>query len=88
MLHREVRTVWILIYGGWLVAFVVWGAGLLVGGDHLGQLAILIAAGTATLDVREFFVEHDESVRNMIQVLRLGDPDGDGDNSQRLRRLR
>jgi hypothetical protein len=66
-----------------VAAFAIWAAGWVVECDHLGQLAILIAAGTATATVREFFIEHDKSVRNIITVLRLGDVDED--ESGRLR---
>lgn len=86
MFDKEVRTIWVAISTGWVAAFTVWAAGWLVECDHLGQLAILIAAGVATLTVREFFIEHDESVRNIITVLRLGETDQD--ERTRLRPMR
>jgi hypothetical protein len=87
MFHKEVRMSWVTIWIGWATAFAVWGIGWVADNDHLGQLAILIAGIAATASVREFFIEHDESVRNIIAVLRLGETDGD-DEGKRLRRLR
>jgi hypothetical protein len=86
MLHKEVRMSWVTICIGWAAAFAVWGIGWVADNDHLGQLAILIAGIAATASVREFFVEHDESVRNIITVLRLADIDDD--ERGRLRPMR
>jgi hypothetical protein len=77
MLHKEVRMSWVTIWIGWAAAFAVWGIGWVADSEHIGQLSILISAVATTASVREFFVEHDESVRNIITVLRLGDAGSD-----------
>lgn len=86
MIDRSVRLSWVLIYLGWAVAVGIWLVGWLADSIHVGQLAIIFAAVAATLSVREFFIEHDRAVKNIITVLRLGDPGPD--DRTRLRSMR
>lgn len=85
VMDRQVRVSWIAIYAGWASSLAVLGVAWAVESPYLaaGSVIVGVAAGTAT--VREFFVEHDRAVKNIITVLQLGDP---GSDRSRLRPMK
>lgn len=87
VMEKQIRVCWIVITIGWVVAFVIWGISWAIHSPYVAVLSVLVATGTTCMTMREFFMAHDRTVRNIIRVLRLGE-DVDASDKDHLRRMR
>jgi len=58
----------LVAYGLWALGLALFGVGWLVDDGHLGRLGTLAALGGATAQIRQYFVQHNRSLRNAYEL--------------------